>query len=335
MRVRLIGHQGEPNMNIGLSGPWHEFVLELKNNGCEIVQGDFGQQIDMLIANSHSKAGIKEAWASNLDPNKKHLILWEPPVIDLNRHRHKILQNYGHVWSPSPDWARKECTKIFKWPQLLLKEQHENYDKWKTRENKAVMVLANKSSATRGELYSLRRELSIKTAQISIMDLYGDNWNLNRRYSYRHYFGKLVRTPIWKISLNSWRYLGVLQKNYKGPSQDKIETCKNYRIIVVLENSRDYVSEKLFDAFASGAIIVYVGANLNKFEIPGDSAIQIEPNSNLIIGKLTELTNLDSKAQYKISRSQQQSILSISTKWHNTLVLKNLASDICLASAGH
>ena len=332
MRVRLIGHQGEPYMNTGSNGPWFEFAKELKSKGCEIVQDDFGIQIDLLIANSHSRKGIKEAKKSKLDQNKKHLILWEPPIIDYKRHQEATLKKYGIIWSPTIYWAIRKNTRIFKWPQLLLKQQDESLETWALRENKSSMVLANKFSATKGELYSLRRELGKKTAENSIMDLYGDKWNLNRMYSYRHYFGNLIRTPIWKISLKSWRYLGSQMKNYKGLSRDKTETCRKYRIVVVLENSKDYISEKFFDAFESGAIVIYVGPPLNDFGIPNESAILVEPNVNSILDKITEITNLEVNEQYEISRNQQKNILSVSSDWYCNIVLKKLASDIYSAS---
>jgi hypothetical protein len=319
-------------MATGSEGPWHEFVKELKNKGCEIVQDDFGAQIDLLIANSHSRKGIKEAQKSKLDQNKKHLILWEPPVIDHKRHRESVLKQYGVIWSPTINWASKHNTRIFNWPQLRLEEHIESFEKWSLRENKSVMVLANKFSAAKGELYSLRRELGIKTAKNFILDLYGDKWNLTRMYSLRHYFGNLIRTPIWKISMKSWRYLGSQQKNYKGLSLDKAKTCSKYRIVVVLENSKDYISEKFFDAFASGAIVVYVGPSLNQFGIPDETAILVEPNVNLIMEKIIEISNLETKEQYEISCSQQRNILSISSEWECNFVLKKLASDICLAS---
>ena len=328
MRVRLIGHQGEPHMNTGMNGPWYEFAKELKSNGCEIVQDDFGIQIDLLIANAHSRKGIREAKKSKLDQNRKHLILWEPPIIDYKRHQESTLKKYGIIWSPTIHWAARKNTRIFKWPQLLLKQQEESLEKWALRENKSVMVLANKFSAARGELYTLRRELGKKTAKNCIMDLYGDKWNLNRMYSYRNYFRNLIRIPIWKISLKSWRYLGSKQKNYKGLSRDKAETCRKYRIVIVLENSKDYISEKFFDAFASGAIVIYVGPPLNDFGIPNESAILVEPNVNSILGKITEIINLEVNEQYEISRNQQKNILSVSSDWYCNVVLKKLASDI-------
>jgi len=328
MRIRLVGHLGEPYMNIGSDGPWWEFVSELKNLGCEIVESNYGDKIDALIANSHSKIAVEECRKNKVPKNKMFIILWEPKINDYKRHSKKVLNKYGTVWSPSIDWASQSEVKFFNWPQLGLFQQYETEENWNRRQNKAVMILANKFSATRGELYTLRRQLSLLTAKKMTMDLYGAKWNLKKIYSYRHYFGNLVRTPINLISIKSFRYLGKFQNNYKGLSQDKFITAKDYRIVVVLENSMDYISEKLFDAYASNAIVIYVGPKINRYGIPESAAIQVEPDANKINQKITQLQSLPIEKQFEITKVQQKSILSVSKNWYCNDVLKKLAVDI-------
>jgi CDP-diacylglycerol pyrophosphatase len=60
MRIRLVGHSGEPLMNVGTDGPWWEFVKELESCGHKIVSSGYGANVDVLIANSHSKDAIRE-----------------------------------------------------------------------------------------------------------------------------------------------------------------------------------------------------------------------------------------------------------------------------------
>jgi L-cysteine desulfidase len=112
-------------------------------------------------------------------------------------------------------------------------------------------------------------------------------------------------------------------------SLDKFITANAYRIVVVLENSMDYISEKLFDAFASNAIVIYVGPRISRYGIPDAAAIQISPNSNKINKEITELQALPVEKQFEIMQEQQKSILSISKKWYCNDVLKKLAADIC------
>jgi len=328
MRIRLVGHSGEPCMNTGSDGPWREFVNELEKKGCEIVNSDFGAKIDAMIANTHSKLAIKECKENNIPKSKMSIILWEPKINDHKRHSPDSLANYGIIWSPSIDWGLESKTKYFNWPQIALEEKSETINSWSKRDNKAVMVLANKFSATKGELYSLRRKLVTLTSNTQTMDLFGAKWNLKRTYSYRHYFGKFIRTPVSYLSFSSFHNLGKFMKNYKGLSVDKIATTEKYRIVVVLENSIDYISEKLFDAFASNAIVIYVGPEINRYGIPEGAAIQINPNARLINRKIMEIQALPVSEQFKLMQSQQQKIRSVSKYWQGNTVLKKLASDI-------
>jgi hypothetical protein len=328
MRIRLVGHSGEPVMNIGDDGPWREFVKELERNGCEIVTSDYGSQIDALIANSHSKDAIRECKKNNVSKNRMFLVLWEPKTVDYRRHSRKVLDNYGTIWSPSIDWARKFNPKYFKWPQLKLKEENEPINYWKNRKNKASMVLANKFSATKGELYSLRRKTILLTCETGTMDLYGDKWNLNKFYDYQHYFGNLLRTPINLISLKSSAHLGKIHKNFKGHSLNKTQTTNKYRIVVVLENSADYISEKFFDAFDSKSIVIYVGPDISSYGIPRETAIEVKADARAINLKIMEIQSLPIEKQYEIMQKQQNNILLISMDWYCNDVLTKLASDI-------
>jgi hypothetical protein len=255
-------------------------------------------------------------------------ILWEPRSIDYKRHSRRVLDNYGSIWSPSIEWAPNLNTKYFNWPQLKLNKQTETINIWRNRENKALMVLANKFSATRGELYSLRRETALVTCEKESMDLYGDKWNLGKSYDYRHYIGNFLRTPINLLSLKSSTNLGKIHKNYKGLSVNKIQTTQSYRIVVVLENSSDYISEKLFDAFGGGAIVIYVGPDISSYKIPKKSAIEVKADAEQINLKIMEIQALPIEKQFEIMREQQKNILSISEFWYCNYVLKKLAVDI-------
>jgi len=329
MRIRLVGHSGEPLMNVGTDGPWWEFVKELESCGHKIVSSGYGANVDVLIANSHSKDAIRECKKNNVPKNKMLLILWEPKSIDYKRHSRRVLDNYGTIWSPSIEWAVNSNVKYFNWPQLKLNEQTETLKIWSDRKNKASMVLANKFSATKGELYSLRRETILVTCKNESMDLYGDKWNLSKAYDYRHYFGNFLRTPINLLSLKSSTNLGKFHKNYKGRIENKTQTTQKYRIVVVLENSLDYMSEKLFDAFDAGAIVIYVGPDISSYNIPKKSAIEVKADAEQINLKIMEIQALPIEKQFEIMKEQQKNILSISEFWYCNYVLKKLAADIC------
>lgn len=328
MKIRLIGHSKNPTMNVGVEGPWYQFKKTLEELGLEINTEDFGNKNDCLIANSHSKEAILECKNNKTPINRRILILWEPKIVVPKLYSRRILSQYGKIYTPSVDWSEKVKGEIFKWPQLNLRSHVPKYENWGVRKNKAVMVLANKFSASRGEQYSLRRELNRLCADKEIMDLYGAKWNEGYMYNMRHYVGNLLRTPITNLDLSSAKYLKKKYSNFKGHSENKLDTTSKYAISVVIENSSDYISEKLFDSVASGAITIYVGPNLERYGLSGETAIQTKASAKEIIKVVRNLQSKSIDEQRKIAKNQYNSLLKAADRWEGNLVLTTLARDI-------
>jgi hypothetical protein len=316
-------------MNVGPVGPWREFTKEIEKNGHQIVNSRISGNFDALIANNHSTYIVNECKKNKVPKSKMIIILWEPKTVDWKRHSRKSLSNYGTVFSPSLDWAIGNERKFFNWPQLKLAEESISISNWSLMHNRAVMILSNKFSATKGELYTLRRQTAFITSKNKTMDIFGDNWNSNMVYKYSNYFRKFFSTPINLLSIKSFSLIGKSYSNYLGISANKVNTSKNYRIIVVIENSLDYISEKLFDAYSSPAIVIYVGADINKYGIPKAAAIQVSANANAINSKIIEIQNLPIEQQFILMQKQRKAILSISNDWYGNTVLNHLAKEIC------
>jgi len=328
MRIRLVGHSRKLYMKVDNSGPWREFIKTLEENGHTIVTEKSNSKFDVLVANSHSRLAIKECRKNKIPKEKMILIIWEPSVSDYKLHSKKVLNKYGLIFSPSKVWGKNFKTKSFKWPVLELENISEAVEDWSKRKNKAVFISANKFSVIKGELYSLRRKIAFLTSEDDSLDIFGLKWNSGKVYDYLNYFYKLVSTPSNMIDLKSSSYLGNHYLNYVGISQNKKITYSNYRIFLILENSIEYVSEKLFDAAAAKGIIIYIGANISQYNIPSGAVIQIEPDANKIHSKIIELQNLSIDKQYQIMDSQQKAIISVAKSWYCVDVLKQLANDI-------
>jgi hypothetical protein len=328
MKIRLIGHSKNPTMTVGTQGPWFEFKKTLEKLGNQISTEKFRAQNDCLIANTHSKEAILECKVNKTPINRRILILWEPKIVVPKIYSRRVLSKYGKIYTPSVDWSEKVNGEIFKWPQLDLRSLKQNHDNWELRKNKAVMVLANKFSASRGEQYSLRRELNLLCGEKNIMDLYGAKWNEGNLYNLMHYVGSLLRTPIANIDLSSARLLKKRFSNFKGHSENKSITLSGYAISVVIENSSDYISEKLFDSVASGAITIYVGPNLERYGLSGETAIQTKASAKEIIKVVRNLQSKSIDEQRKIAKNQYNSLLKAADKWEGNLVLTTLARDI-------
>jgi hypothetical protein len=328
MKIRLTGHSKNPTMNVGLEGPWYRFQKTLEDLGHEIITENFGIANDCLIANSHSRKAILECNDNKIPISRRILILWEPEVVVPKIYSRKILSQYGKIYTPSVDWSEKVNAEVFNWPQLDLKDYEQNYHNWGDRRNKAVMVLGNKFSASNGEHYSLRRELNLLCEEDNEMDLYGTKWNEGYFYNIKHYIGCLLRTPPQSINLRSAMLLSKSFSNFKGHSKNKIETISTYTISIVIENSSDYISEKLFDSVSSGAITVYVGADLKKYGLNPDSAIQSKASAKEIAGIIRDLRSRTIKDQKNIAETQYNSLAKVADKWEGSVVLTKLAQNI-------
>ena len=92
----------------------------------------------------------------------------------------------------------------------------------------------------------------------------------------------------------------ILEKNGHDQQKTKVEVFKNYTFGLAFENSNcyDYVTEKIFDVLAAGAIPIYMGApNVDQY-VPPNSYIDVRwfTSAAELVGYLhfitSDLTNL-------------------------------------------
>lgn len=333
MGIRVIGHNGELVFPFEDSEAWMEFSNVLRGSENRICGNNPRETMEILIANFHSESQIAEAEQQELPLNKRHLILWEPEIVESTRYSKSVLQKYGHVYAPSVLWAERVNGVAFKWPQAAILRDDSIFQNWGQRYQRTVMIQGNKFSARKGELYSLRRR-ALKSINPLFLDLYGTNWNVGFKFDWWHWSRSARITPLKSISLSSWRKIGSRYRNYLGESSNKHVTLTNYRICLVIENAADFVSEKLFDSARAGCVTVYVGPNLQNFGIPSSAAIQVSTNVSEIRDELESLLRKHPDDLLEIARSQRDSIEEISSDWHNTHVLRNLAKQIMRTSDG-
>ena len=105
-----------------------------------------------------------------------------------------------------------------------------------------------------------------------------------------------LKKYAWQVNLlriKGIKYYFRHYNNYLGEVLDKRSVLSMYKYCLVIENSSDYLSEKLFDALLSGCIPIYVGPDLANFEIPGNLFLQAEPNLNDIKFKINEAKKIN------------------------------------------
>jgi hypothetical protein len=326
MKIRVIGHGGEPKFPFGTSGPWKEFERVFLSRGHQICGPDMAEGADALITNSYNQSVGTYLENHRISRNRRILVLWEPYAVETIRYKNEVLSRFGTTFAPSIDWAEKVGATPFNWPQDEIPDSNV-FINWRERSHRAVMVQGNKFSARRGELYSLRRKVIIKLG-IGYLDLFGTNWNKGINFDWWRWSRSVLNSRINEVNIKSAFGIGKKYRNYLGVTEDKNKTLYMYKIAVVIENSADFVSEKLFDSVRAGCVTVYVGPSLEKYGIPNSSAIQVNANVEAISSTVKQLLEKSEESLEKIALNQRRSLMKVSHEWNNSIVLTKLASDM-------
>jgi len=228
----------------------------------------------------------------NLQANKI-LIRQEPKMVLPDIYTSKKIRKFDSIISVGK--PKDKTSKNIYWPQKI---NLPNSNLTERNSSKAVLINSNLLSLDINEMYSLRREVCINSDYI---DLYGYGWNIGFISMLRVFMieaRKYVMRPQ-HIRLKGLRFFFRKQRNFRGSVKNKILTMENYRIAIVIENTPNYVSEKLFDSFSAGCIPVYVGADLNKYEIPKSLYIQAQPNNDSVLHAIEKAKKVDYAIWFK------------------------------------
>jgi hypothetical protein len=332
MKIKILNHGGKIFLKPSGDHPWNSFFEEFEKFGFKIVSKKFDLKYEILICNGHISKIRFFMIQTFIKPKLIYLILWEPIETNPQIYNRKYLENFNFIFSPTSNWINGENLHFFNWPQGTDVAPIQSFKDWSCRSNKVICIYANKFSVIKGELYSLRRSVLTNTKINKDIELYGRNWNRSYMWNYLQIFKSLIKSNRNSISLQSLRNVNPNLQNYRGSILNKAESIRNYRISLIIENSSNYISEKLFDALVSQSIAIYVGIDLSKIALSNKIAIQINQNSNLIADKISKIINLSDKEQYDIFVNQQEEFRKFLCEWNNDCVFSKLAKDICKLS---
>lgn len=327
MKIRVTSHEGTPVFPFESAGPWKNFRREFERNGHSLCSKGYEENCEAIVVNSLNRSILRYLDSSNIPLDKRVFILWEPYIVDKKGYLEEYLKNFGHVYAPSKSWAEKINGEYFPWPQDDFPQWSESIDEWKNRNKRAIMIQSNKFSAVKGERYSLRRKI-LFSANDEELDLYGMGWNRGFAPDWFHWSSSLLSNDVKTISIRSLNHLGRKYSKYKGSIQNKHETLKKYKVSIVVENSNDYVSEKIFDSIRAGCVTIYVGANLEEYNLSSNYILQLNPNSKDVISKLRHLIHLDDEELYVCAKKSYEDLKQQIRLWDNNIVLENLAKSI-------
>ena len=219
------------------------------------------------------------------------LVRQEPSVVRPQNYRTDYLKHMSIVIDVgrSPFASKSRIN----WPQRWTLE-HLVSPKIASSEriDRFAIINANKMSFAKGELYTLRRIAAQKSTDI---DVWGFDWDMPwfRRATkafeellipLKHGFG------IKPAAINGW-FRSPL--SFKGTSENKLSTLASYKYALVIENSIEYMSEKLFDSLFAGTFPIYVGPNPVDFGIPEFVAIHAKPDINSIMKAIEQARTID------------------------------------------
>lgn len=329
IRIKLINTGGRYfEIENSTENPWSKFLEYFTDSGYQFTGEKWNEEFDILVTNTHRWRYILQCLLFNIDKSRRILIIWEPRTTNKKMYRPAVINRYGSVFVPSKEWLTGKNIKYFNWPQRPAREISSALPELSSRKKKAIFIAANKVSTISRELYSLRRLVLSNEKSNKLIDVAGPGWNQRKIYIYTNVAKQIIKNGLTASKLRNLRNLNPSISNYLGFIEKKNDLIRDYQVSLVIENTPDYVSEKLFDALDAGAVTVYVGGTLKNFDLPNTMAIQTHPDHMKIIQEIEKLLNLDIETLRKIQEEQQLQYFKIQHNWNNKRVFHDLAVKI-------
>lgn len=320
MLVGLYPIQGMTSLN---GYPWDHFLSGLTSETTRVIDLRSSNECpdSVVIFNRPRHARLYDQ-LRKVNKSNRVLVVMEPPVSQPSLHTRNYLSAFGTIFTASRTWAESFAPNFFHWPQDInpappgLKATAD-----------VSMVSANKRSAISTSLYGLRRSVLKRLDSLNMSyALYGPSWDASpasNAVSGLKAAAKALsatRPPAIAEALGDLKYRPSL---WRGYSNNKMDAMHSAPISIIIENSADYVSEKLIDAIRAGTIPVYVGPNLVDYSIPEDLALVPSANPVAIVDHVTHATN-----------SHTQEIVARGQAWLRSDAAKAHSADVVLFKLG-
>jgi hypothetical protein len=214
-------------------------------------------------------------------PGKKNvLILLEPRSVNPFQYRQKNLDKFDLVIPVGR--TRAENLGLLDYINCPIKFLPATKE-INVRKLDFVILNANKFSANKNSLYGVRRKFSrYLYSSGANYQLHGLNWKMPKQKEFRERIWS-VRKEIYSFNKPNFREafsdFFYSYPEYIGETKNKQDILIKSKFAVIVENEKDYISEKIFDAIYSGCVPLYVGPNLDEFEKLSSCAVQINSNT--------------------------------------------------------
>jgi hypothetical protein len=288
-----LGIAGTSNPKIRGRDAYPDLAIRFEEMGYEIADNN---DVDALLNINHNWNSISEVKASTRNPDPLCFLLRvEPSSVYPSQYTSEIESGYDFILDPG---GTRNPDKIFlRWPysyqqnpclpkavspslnvviEKNFKEGVFDYERWSKRPIAISMVAANKISPNGTGNYSLRRVFANYECA-GALQVYGSLWTspFYEKFKYRLAVLKFAVQSKSEFSLlEIFSGIGKKFKNVIGPITDKHSIILNSKFSLVIENSDNYVSEKLLDALVGGSIPIYFGTDLLPAGIPEDLVVR-------------------------------------------------------------
>ncbi|RPG55913.1 MAG: hypothetical protein CBD95_005220 [Flavobacteriales bacterium TMED235] len=304
----------------------------LKSKGHEINSIDLISnvgEIDCVLFLDFPAGKISKLAEKALSHKKKILITIENEVVLRSNWLRKNQDLFDLILTWNDDFIdNKKYFKIML-PSLDRHERDYNFLPFLEKKYLSCMISWKKKYKHKNETQTLKNKIINYFEENNLKDnfhLYGPNWDETVfKYVSILEFLNYPRFKKFRKIICKDRY-----KNWKGKTQDKRMTLRNYKFAFVIENATDFngfITDKIFDCFYSGTVPIYLGAKNVKLFIPEECFIDLREFKNL--NNLHDyLLNLD-QARYEIYIENIQKFLSnknsiFSFKYFNEAILNAL-----------
>lgn len=263
---------------------------------------------DLLIFANYSKYAWNTSKKFKSSPCRFILVRFEPIAVLPIQYKKRIEKRFDLILNPGGRINVNLISSFIGWPYsfnlnpskpeigkyslkgVIEKAVSDNlfdFDQWNLRKNTLVLIAANKVSPTSNSNYRIRRFLA-KNLSSDELHVYGSLWMCSFRVKISHRFRVMayaIRTGYFPNIMEIYGNLFAQYPTFQSEPMDKHEIIKNYKFSLVIENSSQYCSEKLFDAIINGSIPIYIGPKSNEINLPEELFINCS-------GSIHELRNL-------------------------------------------
>ena len=344
IKVVVAGTAKKGHFGVGTCPPLERALLD---EGFELGNLENSQ---VLINLNHNRSSLRIFNSRSVHEKFSFLVLLEPKSVYPSQYAPKILEKYSSCFYPGNRSRQSLEEEVLGWPYLfnenpanpgaveikiadylaeVFAEQIIEPARWGSRKSQITMIAANKVSPTTENLYNLRRIIASSLAP-GTLKLYGPLWSESFLTQLRHRLAVLVFSLKSGYIPNLRSLFGDLGKSYPaalGTVQNKHTVLRDSKFSLVIENSSENITEKLFDSIINGAIPIYIGPDLQESGIPPRVAIQGVKDANSIIEILDNISveEISQRLETISHFLQSSAFLDV---WSASHVYRRIASEI-------